>query len=185
MRKCLSCAGFTLLEVVTAMAILGLLLTLATPSWSRWIQRQKLEIASRQLQSGLAQLRRLSLDAQKSVRLTLLAAPAVAGSASQCVVLHTGAPTDCRCTVDASGTPEAACNDPSQRLSVLTFRREEGLSLVGNVSSLRIDPRLGTVTPTGTLSLRGTGDLEVRHIVNVLGRVRVCSDARIGGWPTC
>lgn len=187
MRRSLSRrTGFTLLEGMIAVALLSLLLSLATPSWSSWIQRQRLEIASRQLQSGLAQLRRLSLDAQQPVRLSLLTSPTFPGGTSaQCVVLHTGTPTDCLCSADGRGEPVATCKAPARRLSTLSVGRKNGLTLTGNVSSLRMDPRLGTVTPTGTLTLTSSGELEVKHIVNVLGRVRVCSDARIGGWPTC
>ncbi len=186
LRPPLCHGGFTLLELMLSLAMLGLLLSLATPSWSHWIQRQKLEMASRELQSVLAQWRRMSLDTQQPVRLSLYPAPSPDGTPPhQCVLIHTGSPTDCRCSPEVQDLPATSCRSPAQRLQDWVVRHADGLTLAGNVGSLRMDPRLGTVTPTGTLSLKGTGDLEVKHIVNVLGRVRVCSDARIGGWPAC
>lgn len=179
-------AGFTLLEMMAGLAMLGLLLSLATPSWNAWIQRQRLETASRELQSLLAQWRHVSLDAQQPVRLSLYTASGSNGSTTpQCAVIHTGAWADCRCAPDPAGRPRSSCQLPAQQLSEWVLRREDGLALSANVGSLRMDPHLGTVTPSGTLSLRGPGELEVRHVVNVMGRVRVCSDARIGGWPAC
>jgi type IV fimbrial biogenesis protein FimT len=48
------------------------------------------------------------------------------------------------------------------------------------------DPMHGTSTPTGTVRVVGAGGHEVRHVINVMGRVRTCSPApALPGYRAC
>jgi type IV fimbrial biogenesis protein FimT len=62
------------------------------------------------------------------------------------------------------------------------------LQLRANVGSLRVDPRQGTITPTGSIDLAGLGSdtLALRHVVNIMGRTRRCTPAAtLAGVPRC
>ena len=60
------------------------------------------------------------------------------------------------------------------------------VSIVSNAGSMPFDPMHGTSTPTGTVRIVGMNGREVRHIVNVMGRVRSCSPAPVvPGYRAC
>jgi type IV fimbrial biogenesis protein FimT len=52
--------------------------------------------------------------------------------------------------------------------------RAGGVNVIANVASMRFDQTNGTVSPAGTIRVATNGS-EVRHVVNIMGRVRSCS----------
>jgi type IV fimbrial biogenesis protein FimT len=55
-----------------------------------------------------------------------------------------------------------------------------------NVASILFDPMHGTSTPTGTVRVIGSNGRELRHVVNVMGRVRTCSpQGNVAGYRAC
>jgi type IV fimbrial biogenesis protein FimT len=60
------------------------------------------------------------------------------------------------------------------------------VTLLSNVRSIMVDPRLGTSTPGGTLRLSDRAGREIRHVVNIMARVRSCTPSgRLPGWRPC
>jgi type IV fimbrial biogenesis protein FimT len=58
--------------------------------------------------------------------------------------------------------------------------------VAANVNSILFDPRVGTASPGGTVRLTDSAGREIRHIVNLRGRVRTCSvQGALGGHPPC
>ena len=55
-----------------------------------------------------------------------------------------------------------------------------------NVASILFDPVHGTSTPAGTVRVIGSTGRELRHVVNVMGRVRTCSpQGGVSGYRAC
>jgi type IV fimbrial biogenesis protein FimT len=54
------------------------------------------------------------------------------------------------------------------------------------VNSILFDPRIGTASPGGTVRLTDSAGREIRHIVNLRGRVRTCSaQGALAEHPAC
>jgi type IV fimbrial biogenesis protein FimT len=54
------------------------------------------------------------------------------------------------------------------------------------VNSILFDPRIGTASPGGTVRLTDSTGREIRHIVNLRGRVRTCSaHGALAEHPAC
>ena len=97
-------------------------------------------------------------------------------------MIHTGGAGACTCR--ESGP--ALCRDGARELRTVSIADTDQLSLSTNVKSIVFDPVHGTSTPTGTLRLIGANQREVRHIVNIMGRVRSCTPtAGVAGYRAC
>jgi len=51
------------------------------------------------------------------------------------------------------------------------------VSVRANVASILFDPLHGTGTPSGSVDVVTPAGQAIRHVVNVMGRVRTCSPA--------
>jgi type IV fimbrial biogenesis protein FimT len=78
------------------------------------------------------------------------------------------------------------CHGTAREIKTVTLANTDQISIVPNVASVLFDPMHGTSTPTGTLHVIGAGGREVRHVINVMGRVRSCSPApALPGYRAC
>ena len=64
-------AGFTLIELVTALAVLALLIVLAMPSYRVWIANSRVRSTSESIQNGLRLARNQAVDMAQRVRFEL------------------------------------------------------------------------------------------------------------------
>jgi type IV fimbrial biogenesis protein FimT len=97
-------------------------------------------------------------------------------------VIHTGNAGDCAC----NGTGPALCQGDAREIKTVAVSDTDQAVVMANVGSMRFDPMHGTSTPTGTVRIVGAGGREVRHIVNIMGRVRSCSPApAVPGYRAC
>lgn len=166
--------GLTLAELLVTLALAALLLSLAQPSFERWLQRRHLLGASAQLQADVQLLRASAVARHRLLRLTFHDT-----GTGMCYLLHSGEADDCQCHADAARTPQVACAPGTELLRAQLLPAERRIVLQSNVASLRVDPRHGTFTPTGSIDLvSADGRASLRHVVNILGRVRLCSPGR-------
>ncbi len=63
--------GFTLVELIVAMAVMAILMTLAAPNFSRWIRNTKIRTAAESIQTGLHVARAEALKRNAVVRFQL------------------------------------------------------------------------------------------------------------------
>ena len=63
--------GFSLIEVLIAMAILGILLALAAPSYSTWITNSRIRTTAESIQSGLQSARSEAVRRNSTIRFQL------------------------------------------------------------------------------------------------------------------
>jgi type IV fimbrial biogenesis protein FimT len=169
--------GLTLVEVCIAVAILAIVATVAVPSFHSLLERRRLAGWSDILMQDLRRARTEAVVRNEPVR---MAAMAVAGR--HCYLLHTGPSGACLCT-----TPDepATCSDGATAIRTV-WLPASGTVIGAAVASMLFDPS-GTVTPTGTWHVQQGGALEVRHVVNLMGRIRRCTTTPQAGlgWEPC
>lgn len=99
-----------------------------------------------------------------------------------CYVLHTGGPSDCSCSADGNAT----CVAEAQVLRTAAFSAGQPIRIANNSTSMAFDDTLGTVTPTGTISVTHLDGRKLHVVVNVLGRARTCAAlGRVATHPAC
>jgi type IV fimbrial biogenesis protein FimT len=79
-----------------------------------------------------------------------------------------------------------ACSGTALVLRAVHLNAADRLGVRANVTSMLIDPRQGTVSPTGSVDITGSDGSSLRHVVNILGRVRLCTTgAKVGDVAAC
>jgi len=168
--------GFSLVEAAVVVAIVAIVGASALPSFGALIDARRLDSAATRLAADLQLARSEAIARNRALRLSV-----AAGADATCWVIHSGAAADCSCS--AAGV---ACGNGALAIQSVVLPSAERVAVAGNVASIVFDPMHGTSTPTGTLSLSDVRGRTVRHVVNVLGRVRSCSPAgTVAGYPTC
>ena len=158
--------GVTLIECCVGLAIASVLIGTAAPSIKDLKQQQVLNGIAAELASDLQFARSEAVARQEGVRYT--SAPVGAGS---CVLIHTGANGDCQCAGDGA----AQCGNGAVLVKSAFYPSTSGVSVAVNVSAIRFDPRNGMATPAGTVTVSTASGKALRHVVNMMGRVRTCS----------
>ena len=169
--------GFTLIEACIVMVIVAILATTAAPGMQDLIDSRRLDGTATQLATDVQFLRTEAVARNLQVRMTFQAT-----ADGSCSLLHTGNAVQCTC--GAAGP--ATCVGNAIQIKTVRMPSTDRVSLQPNVSSLLADPLHGTVTPTGTLRVVGTGIRAIHHIVNIAGRVRSCSPLSVvPGYRAC
>jgi type IV fimbrial biogenesis protein FimT len=161
-----STRGFTLIDFMIVLTIVGILLSQAIPSWSRAFADKRLVGESELIASAVQLARMETVSRNEGVSFSILRTP---GGAS-CHVVHTGQASDCSCA--DSGTAQCAATGAVITAAVHPASLHASLS-----HSIRFDPRNGTATPTGTIVVRSDSGREVQNRVAITGRVRTCATA--------
>lgn len=166
--------GLSLVECAITMTIVMLVAGFALPSFDQLRQRRQLESTAAQLETDLQLARSEAVARHEGVRVTIEKSPA-----GSCYVVHTGSKGSCKC-LDA---PAPVCEPGSEALRSVMLQAV-GMPQLQSTTSLLFDPDKGTVTPTGTLKLKG--EIGTVHlVVNVMGRIRACSPTGMPGYRAC
>ena len=147
------------------MLVLGLLLvlgSLALPWLRDAVELRRLKAASSQWSALIQAARHGAFTLNRPMRLEFQA------GAPACLVLHTGARGAC------SGCAAAPCRDGAERLA-MTPALHSGITASASSNSLFWNPSDRTVTPTGTVRLELQDGRALHHVVNLVGRLRLCS----------
>lgn len=172
--------GVTLVESLTVLTVIAVALGAAAPSFEQARQRRHLEGAAAQLETDIQHARSAAVASDRSVRLTVTSSSAAGGT---CYVVHTGTGSDCPCVGNAG---PAVCRAGEQSLRTVRFAPGGPVQLDSNVASILFDSAKGTSTPTGTLKLSTHDGSTVHLVVNVMGRVRMCSpNGPASGYKRC
>jgi type IV fimbrial biogenesis protein FimT len=169
--------GITLIEACVTLAVATIVATGAAPSMQQLLDARRFDGAASQLASDLQFTRTSAVARNQRLRFSLKT-----DATGSCYVIHTGAADACRC--GESGP--AVCSSGANEIKTLRLPASDRVFLQANVASILFDPMHGTSTPTGTLRVIGGSGRELRHIVNVMGRVRTCSpQGNVGGYRAC
>jgi type IV fimbrial biogenesis protein FimT len=156
--------GFTLIDLMIVLTIVGILLGQAAPSWMRAFDDQKLRGEAQSVATALQVARSEAVARSQAVSLSILSTP----SGATCHLAHTGSANDCRCADDGRASCSAAG-------TVVTSGVHDPAVHATLSRSIRFDPRSGTATPTGTVVVRSARGHEIQHRVAITGRVHTCA----------
>lgn len=169
--------GLGLADTLMALFILAGLLS-ATLHWSgSMAQRHTIEAAAALLETDLRHARALALAMDAPVRFELV----TDGEQPACYITHTGAAGSCRCQ---SGAP-AICQPGVRVLRAVNLPADGPVRIQHGGRALTFHPGKGTVTPTATFVVQGGDGGSIRQVINIMGRVRSCSDERLAGLRPC
>lgn len=161
-------SGITLVESAAVLGIVSILIGSAVPSLLQLRASQQLISAAAELRTDLQFARNTAVAFGQPVRLRVQSSPA-----GSCYVMHTGSAAACTC----SPTAGANCNAAGQVVRSAQFGANHPVAISANSNSMAFDGRLGTVTPTGTLTLDHRNGGQLRVVINIMGRARTCQSA--------
>ena len=172
--------GFSLIELAVTTAVGALLMSTAAPSLRGLLDRQRLEGVAGLLAADVQHVRADAVARNEPLRLSFYSA-----AWGSCWVVHSGLREQCSCP--RSGA--AQCTGDAKQLKTMAFGAEDRVTVRANSASILFDPLHGTATPSGTLELVSPDGQAIRHVVNVMGRVRTCSPAgnapAVASLPVC
>jgi type IV fimbrial biogenesis protein FimT len=163
--------GFTLVEAMVTIAILGILASIALPAFNDFISSRRVVGIAEALQTDLAYARSEAVQRNAQVSIAF---------GTDCYVVYLTAGTTASCT---SVSPAA------NEIKRVAMTSSEGIGLTSSVATVTFSPERGDTDLGGN-----TATMEVKkgaQAVNVLlsrtGRSRICkpSGSSVGGFPDC
>jgi type IV fimbrial biogenesis protein FimT len=169
--------GITLVETAATSTVLAVLVATAAPMYQDVMARRSIEGTASQLAIDLQYVRSEAVARNQPLRMSFQTS-----AGGSCYVIHSGASGECACI----GNAVAQCTGTAQEIKTVHFDAGSHVQLSSNVGSMLFHPVRGTVSPTGTLRLTGPKGIEIRHVVNMMGRTRSCSpQGTVRGVPAC
>ncbi len=165
-------SGFTLLELVIALTLVGLFGAMALPSFASLVARQRLHAAAHHLQADIALARQEAGRRAQAVHL------AFQPGAQWCYMLSTGPAGDCR----QAGATSAA----SGVIRVVRAADHPGVLLL-EAGAMALDGRSGaSLTGIARARFASLEGLQLQVSLGPLGRASVCAPAaKVAGMPAC
>ncbi len=169
--------GVTLIELAVVMAITAIVAATAVPDFGAFLAMRRLQGAAANLAADLQFARSAAIAHDRPLRFSVRT-----NAVASCWIVHTGGAGDCDCAAAA----QVVCGAGASAIRSVVLPTADRLSVAGNVGSIVFDPLHGTSSPTGTLRVVDTRGRSVRHVVNIVGRVRSCSPAgAVAGYAAC
>jgi prepilin-type N-terminal cleavage/methylation domain-containing protein len=181
-------AGFTLIELVVAMAVLVILAAAALPAYRDFFERYRVRGAVDDVTTVIASARAAAVKADRDVSISFggttsqwcVGAMAAAEPAGGAPVANAAA---CACATNA-----AACMAGGQPM-IVALGAHQGVSMAGLPNAFVIDSKLGLVQPAGTTCAvfsSPNGDYDVQISVNALGQTTNCTVGKaMPGLKSC
>ncbi len=189
--------GFSLIELLVTLALSAVLLGLAAPSFSTWLQNSRIRLTAESIVSGLQYAKSEATARNTAVRFQLTSTADAA-----CVISATGSSWVVHLVDPASNTDEVSthCADAlsdtvePRLLQTRTAKDGSGTSAVDAPQSALTFNGLGRLTPappnpveievSNTGAGGCTGDLTcLRVVVSPAGQIRMCNPRFAAGDP--
>lgn len=154
--------GFTLIEAVFTLAVLGILLAAAVPSYANYLARQRLRHVAELLEMDLRRARTLSVNENHNIYVSFQSGPQWCWGASR------QSPCDC-----ATGQPRC-------ELGGVSAREHKGM-LLQSGQSVTFQAGMGRALDWTRIGLSNDHNQQLHIDLNPLGRPQICgADARKG-----
>jgi len=174
--------GFSLIELLITVAVLGILVSLAAPSMFEMLENRKLKGAA---ERAFADFQFVKTEAIKRNRFVRLDFTGFGSGNDWCYGFKVNA--DCDCTeTDSSQTNFCEIDGVKQ---VVNQDNYDGAVTLSNTTvpfsgAASFNPMRGTTT-SGSIEFEITNGRKIKIIVSTLGRIRICSDSSVGGYRSC
>lgn len=181
-----SARGFTLIEMVVTIAVLGILLAIAAPQFNLYFEKFRTKRAAETLSGNLIRAKTEAVKRNQVVRLVITASD---GGAIWCYGMTTAA--DCDCTVAVPGADSCFLDDNVETaessanyrgISLVDTDGDEITSMIFSFDNIR-----GTVGPN-TVAFVSDNGYETHTVVSPQGRIKSCSPSGNyigGGYTEC
>lgn len=166
--------GFTLIEMMTVIAILGILLAIAAPSFTAYFEKYRAKRAAETINAFFVNAKSEAAKRNTSVRAVFTVS---GGGATWCGGLTTG--TTCTCTTAGS------CQlDSVDR--VISSADYKDVSLSPTVTAFAFNSDRGTTT-SGNVEVTSANGKKLQVKMSGRGRIKICSPSTdgMGGYSAC
>jgi len=155
--------GFTLLEVAFVLAIIGIIMSVAIPSYAGYLARQRLRHVAELLELDLRRARALSVDESRNIYVSFNS------GAQWCWGTSRSAPCNC-----ATGLPRC-------ELGGVSHSEHKGM-LLQSGQTITFQAGMGRALDWARIGLSNDRNQQLYLDLNPLGRPAICgADARKGG----
>ena len=169
--------GITLVETAATSTVLAIVVGTAAPMFQDVLARRSMDGTAAQLAIDLQYIRSEAVARNHALRISFQKS-----ATASCYVIHTGSSGECSC----AGNTVAQCTGGAEEIKTVHLPASAQVQLSSNVGSMLFHPVRGTVSPAGTLRLTGPRGMEIRHVVNMMGRTRSCSpQGSMKGYAVC
>ena len=160
-------AGFTIIEVLITVAVLGVLVSLAAPAFGEWLQSQQLRAAAEASLNGLQVARSEAIRRNLPVQITF-----TVPQSGWAVTEQPPIATFIQGRAHEEGSPNAQLTATPAGATTITFTPLGGVTVnkdgSATITSLNIDnPRGGACAPGGAMRC-------LRVVVSAGGTLRMC-----------
>jgi prepilin-type N-terminal cleavage/methylation domain-containing protein len=170
--------GFTLIELIVAMAVFGILVTIAVPSFTSMMDSIRVKRAADAISAFMVNAKSEAIKRNTRVRVVFQSA---SGGASWCAGMTTANTCDCL------ATPNTCTLDGVDRVLTGSSYQNIVLNNPADGTVFAFSPNRGTVN-SGNAQVQSDNGLQVRVVVTGTGRIRLCSPSgsgNIGGYAVC
>jgi len=162
--------GFSLVELLIGIAIMGILLSLAMPSFQTWLQNSQIRNAAEAIQNGLQRARAEAVGRNANVELVL-------GADSSWVVQLTDG-TDIETRSGSEGSRDVTVAITPVGATTVTFNNFGGLAAANGDGSAPF-----TQVDLDSSVLAAADSQELRVTIGLGGNVRMCDPNAPAGSP--
>lgn len=173
-------AGFTLVELLVTITVLGILASVAAPSFTTMLEKRRLIAATEGVYAHLQFARSEAVKFGGSdVNLNV----SIKAGTPWCMGISNDT-ANCDCNTASACVFGPAGSTTERNLSGSEF---SNVTLTTNQSNVQVDRIRGGIPGTGghiTLTSSPSG-LVTKVYFSKMGRLRICSDSNLGGYPSC
>jgi type IV fimbrial biogenesis protein FimT len=162
-------AGFTLIEVLIAMVVMGVLISMAGPSFFEFMQNSQIRAAADAMQNGLQLARANAIS--RNVPVQLQVGPGSGWTVAEANPANAGTVIQTR--LHEEGTPNVGINATPNTATTITFSPLGAVT--GNTNASPVLTQMDFINPSGGACQTASGVMRcLRIVVTGGGSIKMC-----------